>query len=96
MLEMFLTVNFLVWRGQAQYIRQLSNKTNLLLRGDLQLADRPLVSLEQFRAGGALSVRGYRRDRTLGDNGLFFSTELPHQIWTTSNGNFGLAVSPFF
>lgn len=87
---------FIVWRGQAQYIKQLSKKTNLLLRGDLQLADRPLVSLEQFRAGGALSVRGYRRDRTLGDNGLFFSTELRHQLWATSKGNLGLDISPFF
>ena len=42
---------FLIWRGQTQYLRQLGERTNLLLRGSLQLADRPLVSLEQFRAG---------------------------------------------
>ena len=87
---------FLVWRGQAQYLRQIGNQTNLLLRADIQLADRPLVSLEQFRAGGATSVRGYRRDRTLGDNGLFLSTELRQQIWQTAKGNFSLELNPFF
>ena len=86
---------FLIWRGQTQYIRQLGDRTNLLLRGGLQLADRPLVSLEQFRAGGALSVRGYRRDRSLGDNGLFLSTELRNSIWQTVDGNSGLELSPF-
>ncbi|MEL6929919.1 MAG: ShlB/FhaC/HecB family hemolysin secretion/activation protein [Cyanobacteria bacterium J06600_6] len=86
---------FLVWRGQAQYIRQLGKKTNLFLRGDVQLADRPLVSLEQFRAGGALSVRGYRRDRTLGDNGLFLSVELRNSIWQTAEGESSLELNPF-
>ena len=86
---------FVIWRGQTQYIRQLGDRTNLLLRGGLQLADRPLVSLEQFRAGGALSVRGYRRDRSLGDNGLFLSTELRNSIWQTADGNSGLELYPF-
>ena len=86
---------FLIWRGQAQYIKRLNDQTNLSLRGDVQLADRPLVSLEQFRAGGVSSVRGYRRDRTLGDNGLFFSTELRHTIWSTTKGENNLTLYPF-
>ena len=87
---------FFVWRGQAQYLQQLGESTNFLLRGDIQLADRPLVALEQFRAGGASSVRGYRRDRSLGDNGLFLSTELRQRIWQTVDGNFSLELNPFF
>jgi len=86
---------FLIWRGQGQYIRQLTASTNLFLRGNIQVADRPLVSLEQFRAGGITSVRGYRRDRTLGDNGLFFSTELRNTIWSSSQGNLSLSLNPF-
>ncbi|MGL5836435.1 MAG: ShlB/FhaC/HecB family hemolysin secretion/activation protein [Waterburya sp.] len=87
--------HFLIWRGQGQYIKQLSEGTNILLRGQLQLADRPLVSLEQFRSGGAASVRGYRRDRTLADNGLFLSTELSHTIWQTNEGKNSLTLNPF-
>jgi hemolysin activation/secretion protein len=87
--------HFLVWRGQAQYIQQLADETNLLLRGQLQLSDRPLVSLEQFRGGGASSVRGYRKDRTLADNGLFLSAELYQTIWKTTDGESSLTLSPF-
>ena len=86
---------FFVWRGQAQYIRQLSEGTDLWLRSGIQLADRPLVSLEQFRSGGAFSVRGYRRDRTVGDNGLFFSSELQHNIWSNPRNNSSLSLIPF-
>ncbi|MEL6496198.1 MAG: ShlB/FhaC/HecB family hemolysin secretion/activation protein [Cyanobacteria bacterium J06623_7] len=87
---------FFLWRGQAQYVRQLGNSTNLWLRGGLQFADRPLVSLEQFRSGGALSVRGYRRDRSVGDNGIFFSTELQQDLWSNPQRGFSLSLIPFF
>ncbi|MEM6611859.1 MAG: ShlB/FhaC/HecB family hemolysin secretion/activation protein [Cyanobacteria bacterium P01_C01_bin.72] len=86
---------FFIWRGQGQYIRQLTSSTNLFLRSELQFADRSLVSLEQFRAGGVASVRGYRRDRTLGDNGLFLSSELRNTLWSSSQGNLSLALNPF-
>ncbi|MGQ9869501.1 ShlB/FhaC/HecB family hemolysin secretion/activation protein, partial [Leptodesmis sp.] len=51
---------FFPWRGQAQWVRLLAPDTILLVRGDLQLADRPLLPIEQFGIGGFLSVRGYR------------------------------------
>ena len=87
---------FFVWRLQAQYLKQIMPQTNLFLRGEVQLADRALVSLEQFRSGGASSVRGYRRDRTLGDNGLFLSAELRNTIWRTPQDNINLELNPFF
>lgn len=87
---------FLIWRGQAQYLKMLSPSTNILLRTDLQLADRALVSLEQFSSGGALSVRGYSQDRILGDNGIFFSAELINTLWQTSESNVSLELNPFF
>ncbi|UBF27674.1 ShlB/FhaC/HecB family hemolysin secretion/activation protein [Kovacikia minuta CCNUW1] len=72
--------NFFAWRGQAQYVRLLAGverpDTLLLLRGDVQLADRPLVPLEQFGLGGIDSVRGYRQDQLLTDNGVFLSAEV--------------------
>ena len=67
---------FFAWRGQAQWVRLLATDTLLLLRGDLQLADRPLLSLEQFGLGGQDSVRGYRQDALLTDSGLFASAEV--------------------
>jgi len=66
---------FLAWRGQSQWARQLDDDLVLLLKGDIQLANG-LLPLEQFRLGGASSVRGYRRDVSLSDSGFFTSAEL--------------------
>ena len=43
---------FLLWRGQAQWLRQLAPDTLVLLQTDMQLADRKLLGLEQFGIGG--------------------------------------------
>ena len=67
---------FFAWRGQSQWVRRLDEDFLFLLRGDVQLSSTELVPLEQFRLGGADSVRGYRQDFALGDNGLFASAEI--------------------
>lgn len=72
---------FFSWRGQAQWVRLLAADTLLLVRADVQLADRALVPLEQFGLGGINSVRGYRQDALLTDNGAFASVELRLPIY---------------
>ena len=67
---------FLAWRGQAQWVRLLAPDTLLLLRSGLQLSNDALLSSEQFSLGGFNTVRGYRQDRLLTDNGLLASAEL--------------------
>ncbi|MBD2592941.1 ShlB/FhaC/HecB family hemolysin secretion/activation protein [Nostoc spongiaeforme FACHB-130] len=67
---------FFYWRGQGQYVRLLAPETLLVVRSDLQLTTRPLVPLEQFTIGGWGSVRGYRQDLLLNDNGAFLSSEV--------------------
>lgn len=67
---------FFYWRGQGQYVRLLAPETLLVVRSDLQLTKRPLVPLEQFAIGGWGSVRGYRQDLLLTDNGAFLSAEV--------------------
>lgn len=87
---------FLVWRGQAQYLKKLTPKTRIFLRSDLQLADRSVVASEQFSAGGVLSVRGYNEDEILGDNGFFFSAELINTVWEIPEWDLSLELNPFF
>jgi hemolysin activation/secretion protein len=87
---------FFVWRGQAQWVRSLAPDTLLILRGDLQLADRRLVSLEQFGVGGIASVRGYRQDQLLTDNGAFGSIELRVPILRIRETQTLLQAVPFF
>ncbi|NJN76373.1 MAG: ShlB/FhaC/HecB family hemolysin secretion/activation protein [Synechococcaceae cyanobacterium RL_1_2] len=88
--------NFASWRGQGQYLRLLKPNTTLLLRSDLQLAGEPLVLIEQFSLGGQLSVRGYRQDSLLADNGLFASAEVRTDLFTIDDGQTKVQISPFF
>ncbi|MEA5596049.1 ShlB/FhaC/HecB family hemolysin secretion/activation protein [Rivularia sp. UHCC 0363] len=86
---------FFAWRGQAQWVRLLAPDTLLLLRGDVQLADRPLVPLEQIGIGGQESVRGYRQDALLADNAVFASAEVRFPIARFSGENNLLQLAPF-
>ena len=50
--------------------------SNALFEVEGQLASQPLISNEQFSAGGATSVRGYTEAEELGDYGVRGSVEL--------------------
>jgi len=87
---------FLSWRGQGQWIRRLQKDTLIFVSSDIQLANRALLPLEQFGLGGFNSVRGYRQDLLLSDNGISASAELRFPIIGRSDGGFGvLQITPF-
>ncbi|WP_250122018.1 ShlB/FhaC/HecB family hemolysin secretion/activation protein [Chroococcidiopsis sp. CCMEE 29] len=86
---------FFSWRGQAQWVRLLATNTLLLLRTDVQLADSALVPLEQFGLGGQESVRGYRQDALLKDNGALISAELRLPIYRSPEQQLLLQLTPF-
>ncbi len=67
---------FLSWKGQARWFHRLGDESALVIRGDIQIANRELLPLEQFGLGGANSLRGYRQDVLLSDNGAVSSVEL--------------------
>ncbi|WP_375514914.1 ShlB/FhaC/HecB family hemolysin secretion/activation protein [uncultured Nostoc sp.] len=86
---------FFSWRGQGQYVRLLAPQTLLVIRSDLQLSTRALVPLEQFGLGGLRSVRGYRQDILLTDNGFLASAELQLPVLRVKNVGGVLQVVPF-
>ncbi|MBW4593006.1 MAG: ShlB/FhaC/HecB family hemolysin secretion/activation protein [Brasilonema angustatum HA4187-MV1] len=86
---------FFSWRGQGQYIRLLARDTLLVLRSDIQLATRALVPLEQISVGGIQSVRGYRQDEFLVDNGFFASAEVRFPILRVEEVKGVLQLIPF-
>ena len=86
---------FFAWRGQGQYVRSLFPDSLLVVRSDLQFSTRALVPLEQFSLGGRQSVRGYRQDALLIDNGLFISTEVRLPILRVEQVEGVLQVVPF-
>jgi len=87
---------FFSWRGQLQYLRVLGEDAALLLRSDVQLAAETLVPIEQFGLGGINSVRGYRQDAILADNGIFASAEVRLPIARISDWDTVLQFTPFF
>lgn len=87
---------FFAWRGQGQYVRRLGQNSLVVIRSDLQLATTNLVPLEQFSVGGLQSVRGYRQDALLTDNGFFTSAEVRLPMLTAQSVRGLLSVVPFF
>lgn len=86
---------FFSWRGQTQWVRLLAPDTLLVLRGDLQLAAQDLLPVEQIGLGGQGSVRGYRQDIRLTDNGAFASAEVRVPILRIPEWDGILQVIPF-
>ena len=86
---------FFAWRGQGQWVRLLAPDTLFLLRGDVQLTGDSLLALEQFGLGGAESVRGYRQDALLTDNGALLSAELRLPLLRVPEINGRLQLAPF-
>ena len=87
---------FLAWRGQAQYLRLLAPDTTLLVRSDIQLTPDKLLPLEQFGLGGLDSVRGYRQDLLLSDNGILASAELRYPVYRVPQQGLVVQIVPFF
>ncbi|MBN3943659.1 MAG: ShlB/FhaC/HecB family hemolysin secretion/activation protein [Nostoc sp.] len=86
---------FFAWQGQAQWARLLAPETLLLLRLNTQLASTKLLPIEQFGIGGQDSIRGYRQDYLLTDNGTFVSAEVQVPILRLPQIDSTLQVVPF-
>jgi hemolysin activation/secretion protein len=87
---------FFSWLGQGQFIHRLLDSQNLLvLRGTLQAADQRLLALEQLSLGGMDTVRGYRENQVIRDNGAIGSVELRLPLLFDTRGRGILYVAPF-
>jgi hemolysin activation/secretion protein len=82
---------FVSWQGQGRWLKQLAPDRNLIVQGRLQFSDRSLATLEQFAIGGQTTVRGYRQDALIADNGAFASVELQLPISRSENNLFQFA-----
>jgi hemolysin activation/secretion protein len=68
--------NYLYLTAGIEREQKLPAKMNLFLKLDGQIADQPLVSNEQYTAGGMGSVRGYKEAEATGDNALHGTIEM--------------------
>ncbi|NJN76747.1 MAG: ShlB/FhaC/HecB family hemolysin secretion/activation protein [Synechococcaceae cyanobacterium RL_1_2] len=81
---------FFSWVGQGQWVQQLSPAAILLSRLNFQLSPDSLLSLEQFNLGGIGTVRGYRQNQLVADNGIVVGIEA--RLKATNRLN----IIPFF
>ena len=84
---------FFSWLGQFQWVQQVTPRSILVSRINAQLTPDSLLSLEKFSIGGVNTVRGYRQNELVTDNGVTASLEL--FIPLTANSN-ELRIAPFF
>jgi len=89
---------YIAWLGQFQWARRFTLKERpmqAIFRADLQLANDPLLPLEQFTVGGARSVRGYRENQLVRDNGFVASLEFRIPVFFNEDGQSHLQLAPF-
>ena len=73
--------NFTALLAQLQWVRQAFSGAGLwVVRAEAQIADSPLLGPEKYSIGGIDSVRGYRKDLLVRDNGWFGSIEYRHTL----------------
>lgn len=68
--------------GQVQWARRLApDGKQVVLRADGQYADDVLLPSEKFAIGGIDTVRGYRENQVVRDNGYIASAEYRHPLF---------------
>jgi hemolysin activation/secretion protein len=71
---------FTSWLGQFQWVQSLGGDTILIARSGAQLSLDSLLPIEQFSIGGVDTVRGYRQNQRVADNGIVGSLEVRYPI----------------
>jgi len=86
---------FFSWLGQVQRVQTLGTNHLLIVQGDLQLTPDPLLASEQLALGGGQSLRGFRQNARLGDNGFRISVEDRITLARNEAGISTFQVAPF-
>jgi hemolysin activation/secretion protein len=84
---------FFSWLGQFQWVQQLSPRALMIARLNAQFTPDALLSIERFSIGGSDTVRGYRQNQVVADNGIIGSLEF--RLPLTKNPQ-TLQLNPFF
>lgn len=88
--------DFLYFRGSIKRNDYLPRDFNIESNINLQFSESPLISNEQFTAGGHQSVRAYHESQLLGDIGAALAVELStFNLLHTDKNNFQLRLTAF-
>lgn len=87
---------FFSWLGQVQRVQILGDNNFLIMGADVQLTPNRLLPSQQFVIGGGQSLRGYRQNARVGDNGIRFSMEDRIALERNESGSPIFQIAPFF
>jgi len=90
--------NYIVFTAGVERRQQLPLGCSLMAKFDGQVSDQPLISNEQYIAGGVESVRGYRESEASGDHAVHSVLEIsaPDLLKNTGKGRFSLSPYVFY
>ncbi len=67
--------SFVVIKSDLSHTHDLEDESQLFVKIQSQLSDKPLINTEQYSGGGLSTARGYYESTALGDNALFLTGE---------------------
>ncbi|MGD0586316.1 MAG: ShlB/FhaC/HecB family hemolysin secretion/activation protein [Oryzomonas sp.] len=90
--------NYIFMTAGAERTQKLPGDFSLLVKVDGQLADQPLISNEEYMAGGMESVRGYWESELAGDNAIHSVVEFgsPNMLKELGKPGFTLTTYLFY
>ena len=88
--------DYFAWLGQAQGVWHFPYASTLVLKGTVQLSNDPLLPLERIAVGGRYSVRGYRENQLVRDNGYTSSLEFHFPLLGDNKAKYRFDLVPFF
>jgi len=87
---------FVAWLLQLQWVRRFGESgIETVFRTDLQLANKPLLTMEQIAVGGYATVRGYRQNQYVQDQGVVSSLEVRLPVWQNPERGGAIQLAPF-
>ncbi|MBX3640462.1 MAG: ShlB/FhaC/HecB family hemolysin secretion/activation protein [Nitrosomonas sp.] len=89
--------DYFAWLGQMRGLWSLSAiRSDLVIKGTIQVSDDPLLPLERIAVGGRHTVRGYRENQLVRDNGYASSVELHIHLLGSNQSKYRFDLVPFF
>ena len=88
--------SFRSWMGQAQWSRQLSTQgVQLIARATLQRSADRLLALDGLAVGGVNTVRGFRENELVRDQGEYINLEVDFPVTGLSSSDTRVHLLPF-
>jgi len=87
---------FVAWLGQFQWVWRFTERGDqLFVRANGQLSNDSLLPIEQFTVGGLDSVRGFRTNQLVRDEGYTATLEYRRPIFANASGWRNIALALF-